>query len=99
MLIVRTLPYSLVDIVQILAIRAAVEGLALEDDALAALGALGERTSLRYAAQALTPARIVAQSKGRETITVADVEDVEGLFKDAKSSAKMLAEQADKYLS
>lgn len=49
LMVIRTLPYSLQEIVQILSIRAAVEGIEIEEDALAALGQLGTRTSLRYA--------------------------------------------------
>jgi RuvB-like protein 1 (pontin 52) len=39
----------------------------------------------------LTPARIIAQTSGREMITSVDVEEVDELFKDAKASAKLLA--------
>jgi RuvB-like protein 1 (pontin 52) len=35
---------------------------------VAALGAVGSRTSLRYAVQLLTPARIIAGTQGRATI-------------------------------
>jgi len=41
--------------------------------------------------QMLTPARIIAQTMGRDTINVGDVEDVDQLFYDAKASAKLLA--------
>jgi RuvB-like protein 1 (pontin 52) len=39
----------------------------------------------------LTPARIIAQSGGRESINAVDVEEVDELFFDAKASAKLLA--------
>ena len=70
----------------------------MEDEALAKLGEIGDRASLRYAVQLLTPSRILAATQGREAITAADVEDVDKLFFDAKASAKLLAEQGDKYL-
>ena len=52
----------------------------------------------RYAVQLLTPARIMAGTMGRERVSVADVEEIDTLFFDAKASAKLLAEQEDKYL-
>ena len=54
MLIIRTMPYSVEEIVQILAIRASTESLPIEDTALARLGEIGDRASLRYAVQLLT---------------------------------------------
>lgn len=48
LLIIRLLPYNLEEIVQILAIRCATEGLEIEEDALAYLATIGTKTSLRY---------------------------------------------------
>lgn len=98
MVIIRTLPYSLEEMVQILAIRAATEGLEVEEDALATLGEVGSRTSLRYAVQLLTPSRILATTQGRDSISKDDVDEVDSLFCDAKASAKRLAEQDELYL-
>lgn len=97
MLIIRTMPYSLEEMVQIVSIRAETEHLTIEEDALVTLGEIGAKTSLRYAVQLLTPARIVAQTSGRETITAADAEEIDELFYDAKASAKLLA-KSDGYL-
>jgi len=47
LLILRTLKYSAEEMVQIIRIRAKTEGLAIEDDALAALGVVGNATTLR----------------------------------------------------
>lgn len=91
MLIIRTMPYALEELVQIISIRAETEGLEVEEDALAAMGEIGARTSLRYAVQMLTPARILAQTSGRDTVSAVDVEEVDELFFDAKASAKLLA--------
>jgi RuvB-like protein 1 len=99
MLIIRTLPYNLEEILQILAIRASTEGLKIDEEALAGLGEIGQRASLRYAIQLLTPARIIAGTADRDVITKGDVDEVNRLFFDAKASARLLAEQADKYLS
>ena len=91
MLIIRTMPYSVEEMIQIVSIRATTENLEADEEALAIMGEIGARTSLRYAVQLLTPSRIIAQTAGRETITAVDVEEVDELFKDAKASAKLLA--------
>jgi RuvB-like protein 1 (pontin 52) len=98
MLIIRTMPYALEEMVQIVSIRAEAEKMEMEEDALTALGEIGARTSLRYAVQALTPARIIAETSGREIVNVTDVEEVDELFSDAKASAKVLA-ASEGYLS
>ena len=98
--IIKTVPYSVVEIMQIVEIRAKTEELQIDAEALAALGEIGKSTSLRYVMQLLTPAAIMAKTAGgREVITRADIEEVDGLFFDAKSSARLLIEQADKYIS
>jgi RuvB-like protein 1 (pontin 52) len=91
MLIIRTMPYSLEEIVQILSIRASVESIEFDDSALTALGEVGSRTSLRYAVQMLTPCRILAETTGRTEIIDEDVKEVDQLFFDAKASARLLA--------
>ncbi|CAM9489110.1 unnamed protein product [Ascophyllum nodosum] len=98
MLIVRTLPYSVTEMEQIVSIRAETESIEVEAEALAALGAIGAKTSLRYAVQMLTPARILAETSGRTKVNAGDVEEVDGLFHDAKASAQLLADDAEGYL-
>ena len=49
LLIIRLLPYSLEEIVQILAIRCGTESIEIDEDALAHLATIGTKTSLRYA--------------------------------------------------
>jgi len=98
LLIVRTLMYSPEEMVNIIKIRAQTEGLSIEDDAFKALGEVGERTTLRYAVQLLTPSNITAKINAHPSITRADVEEASQLFFDAKSSAKILAEQGDKFM-
>ena len=99
MLVIRTMPYTLEELVNILAIRASTESIELAEAAVAALGEVGQRTSLRYAVQLLTPSRILAGTLGRDRIELEDVEAIDELFFDAKASAQLLAKQADKYLS
>ena len=84
------MPYSLDEMVHILSIRAQAESIEVEEEALAAMGQIGIKSSLRYAVQMLTPARILAETCGREKVNEADVGEVDGLFKDAKQSATLL---------
>merc|ERR1712025_597307 len=60
MLILRTMPYSLEEIIQIMSIRAQTENLEIDEEALVLLGEIGANTSLRYVVQLLTPASILA---------------------------------------
>ena len=99
LVIIRTLPYTPQEMVQILAIRAQTEGLTVDEDTLVKLGEIGARTSLRHVVQLLTPAAILAKTAGRDNIVADDIESMDELFYDAKASAKMLQEQADRYIS
>jgi RuvB-like protein 1 (pontin 52) len=99
LVIVRTMPYAVDEIIQVVGIRCQTEGLAIDDDALVLLGEIGANTSLRYVVQLLTPANILSSTSGRDQISREDIEEIDSLFYDAKSSAKLLAEQADKYIS
>lgn len=98
LLIIKTSPYQLSEIVRIIAIRAKTEGIRLASGTLEKLGEIGDRTSLRYAVQLLTPANILAQTNGREEITVDDVLEINDMFFDAKTSAAHLSEHGDEYI-
>lgn len=91
MLIIRTMTYSVEEMIQILSIRASVEKIEVDQLSLQTLGGIGERTSLRYAVQLLTPSRIIAETCGRTLITEEDILEVDELFFDGKASAKLLA--------
>ena len=97
-MIVKTIPYSLTEMINILSIRACTEGIELEDDALAELGKIGAKTSLRYVVQLMTPAKILADSQGKTKVAKSDIQEVNELFFDAKTSGKMLQEQSAKYI-
>eukprot|EP00891_Asterochloris_glomerata_P000326 jgi/Astpho2/326/fgenesh1_pm.00010_%23_28_t len=100
LVIIRTLPYNLEEMVAILALRAQVEGIAYDSpESLAFLGEIGERTSLRHAVQLLSPAGIMSEKNGRDKITQGDLKEVAALFHDAKYTARLLTEQADRYIS
>jgi RuvB-like protein 1 (pontin 52) len=90
MLIVPLLPYSVQEMISICQIRAKTEHLELTDDAFRLLGAIGQKASLRYAIQLLTPAKLVAETQGRTQITPEDVSQVDDLFLDGKASAQFL---------
>nr|XP_012216991.1 PREDICTED: ruvB-like 1 [Linepithema humile] len=98
LLIIRTLPYSRQEIEQIVKLRAVTEGLQIEEEALSALGELGTKTTLRYVVQLLTPAALTAKVNERTSIKKEDVEEVNTLFLDAKSSAKILTQNQDKFM-
>lgn len=53
---------------------------------------------LRYAVQLLTPAFQTSKVNGRTQITKEDVNDINGLFLDAKRSAKHLSAKDNKYM-
>ncbi|KAJ3047738.1 RuvB-like protein 1 [Rhizophlyctis rosea] len=98
LLIIRTLPYTLEEITVIINIRAKTENITLSEDSVKFLADIGVKSSLRYAIQLLTPASILAKINGREEIEREEIEEVNGLFFDAKSSAKMLQETKDPYI-
>lgn len=98
LVIIQTLQYGINEIQQIIKIRAQIEGLVIEDDALIALSEIGNATTLRYAVQLLTPAAQSCKVYGRTSITKKDISDVNALFLDAKRSANFLTEKDNKYM-
>eukprot|EP00090_Calanus_glacialis_P025024 TRINITY_DN3887_c0_g1_i1.p1 TRINITY_DN3887_c0_g1~~TRINITY_DN3887_c0_g1_i1.p1 ORF type:complete len:456 (-),score=189.22 TRINITY_DN3887_c0_g1_i1:86-1453(-) len=98
LLIIRTLPYSEEEMVQIVKLRASTEGLTIDEAAVAVLGQIGTNATLRYAVQLLTPASINARICGRSNIVKTDIKDMTEIFMDAKSSAAMLRENSAKYM-
>jgi RuvB-like protein 1 (pontin 52) len=99
LLIIKTVSYNLEQMISILSIRASTESIELDEYALAELGKIGAKTSLRYVVQLLTPGKILAESQGRSVVNQRDVEETYTLFFDAKRSGKLLQEQSMKYIS
>ncbi|MFS7956662.1 putative DNA helicase [Helianthus anomalus] len=99
LVIIRTEAYGPAEMIQILAIRAQVEEISIDEESLAYLGEIGQQASLRHAVQLLSPGSVVAKMNGREGICKADLEEVSSLYLNAKSSAKLLQEQQDRYIS
>lgn len=98
LVIIRTMPYSQEEMQQIIRIRAQTEGIKVDDDSLQQLSETGVKTTLRYAVQLLTPASVLAKINGKEKIGKEEIDEINELFFDAKSSAKVLADQKDKYM-
>ncbi|KAI0224428.1 RuvB-like 1 [Lamellibrachia satsuma] len=98
LMIIRTLPYSQEEMSQIIKIRAQIERIDINDESLQALSEVGVKTTLRYAIQLLTPGSLLANINGKQLIGREEVEEINELFFDAKSSAKVLSEQEDKYM-
>ncbi|KAK7853340.1 ruvb-like protein 1 [Quercus suber] len=99
LVIIRTQTYDVADMIKILALRANVEDLVIDDESLAYLGDIGLQASLRHAVQLLSPSSIMAKMNGRDNICKADIEEVKALYMDAKSSARLLQAQQEKYIS
>jgi RuvB-like protein 1 (pontin 52) len=91
-LIIRTSPYNFDEIKVILQTRAKVESIEVTEESYEKLARIGVESTLRYAIQLLTPASVLCKINGREQISVDDVDEVNTLFLDAKSSAQVLQE-------
>ncbi|KPP78696.1 ruvB-like 1-like [Scleropages formosus] len=97
-MIIRTMLYTPQEMKQIIKIRAQTEGISISEEALSHLGEIGTKTTLRYAVQLLTPASLLARVQGKESVEREQVEEINELFYDAKSSAKILQDQHDKFM-
>jgi len=98
LLIIETMPYTKEEIREILKIRAEEESVKMDEEALNLLTEIGSERSLRYAAQLLAPAKVIAASRGSNTVTKSDVERVKDLFADVRESAKYLKEYEESFL-
>lgn len=84
------MPYTLEEIKSILYTRAKIESIDADEEAFNLLASIGVQGSLRYAIQLLTPASVLCKINGREIICPEDIEEVNTLFLDAKSSAQVI---------
>ncbi|SPO05687.1 RuvB-like helicase 1 [Cephalotrichum gorgonifer] len=100
LLVIPTTPYGPDEIRRIIRIRATTEGASITDAAVEKIAEHGERVSLRYSLQLLTPAGILAKANGRTQVDVQDVDECAEMFLDARRSATLLNSEAGKgYLS
>lgn len=98
LMIVKLMPYSAEDMMQILKIRADTESIPVADEALAKMGEIGSTTTLRYIVQMLTPAFLLARIAGKDVVGLDEVEEINELFMDAKTSAQTLLKNDSLYL-
>lgn len=89
-MIVKTSTYSRDEIRQVLETRCRVEGINLKREALDRLADQGEKSSLRYALQLLTPASILSKTGGRDAVGLEDVGELGELFLDARRSGAIV---------
>lgn len=98
LLIIRTVAFTKHEIVEIVRLRAQVEGIALDDEALIYLGQLGTETSLRYVSQLLGPSAQLANIYKDKSVAVKHLEEAKDLYYDAKRSAAVVKEREGEYL-
>jgi len=98
LMIVRTKQYNQEEIKEIIALRAQVEGITINKEAMEIFGEIGAESSLRYTMQLLTPSTILAKINGNDEITKLEIEEVKDLYLDAKRSAVMLKNNSVNYM-
>lgn len=98
-IIISTEPYSSEEIGQILAIRAQEEEVELHADALAILTKIGEEASLRYAANLIATAHLIAAKRRSAIVEVDDVKRSYALFLDVRRSTQFLGDTADELIA
>ena len=99
LMIIRTTPYTVKEMREILKIRANVEDISITEQGLTRISALAKDTSLRYAIQLLTPCRFLAQSQHLPAVTPEIIDSIIDLFIDAKTSSKRLEQQSSSFLT
>ncbi|CCF75413.2 RuvB-like protein 1 (pontin 52) [Babesia microti strain RI] len=99
LLIIKTLPYTIEQIVQVISIRAKTENIELNNEALELLGKIGKNTSLRFCLQLLGPCKAICESQSENIITREHVAAADALFMDAKSSAKRVTDESRFFVS
>jgi len=98
LMIVRTKQYNQEEIKEIIGLRAQVEGITINKEAMEVFGEIGAESSLRYTMQLLTPSTILAKINGNDEITKLEIEEVKDLYLDAKRSAVMLKNNSVNYM-
>ncbi|MDK2796076.1 MAG: TBP-interacting protein [Archaeoglobaceae archaeon] len=98
LLIVTTEPYSRDEIRKIIEIRAMEMGVTVDEKAVEKLTDIGEKMSLRYAAQLLAPANEFAKLRNSGKIELQDVERAASVFSDVSQSSAYLKKWEEKML-
>ena len=98
-IIISTTAYSPEELKQILSIRAQEEEVELSADALALLTKIGQETNLRYAANLITVANVIAQKRTADSVDIQDVKRSYGLFLDSERSTAYLEKFSESLVS
>jgi TBP-interacting protein len=98
LLIIPFRPYTPDELREIIKIRASEEEIELSADAIELLVKIAQQRSLRYAVQLMTPAKIVAERRGRSEVRAEDIEDVTKLFIDVSQSIELAKSWESKFL-
>jgi len=98
LLIIKTRLHTRDEIKEILKIRAKEDKIELSEDALEKLADYGVKESLRYAAQLMIPAKIIAQRENKSEVDAKAVEEAAKLFLSMSGSAKYLREMEEAFL-
>jgi len=84
------------DVRKIIEIKAVADGIELSTEALDLLTEIGVKRSLRYAAQLLQPAKVVAEISGSNIVKPEHVKRVMGVYLDFRDSINYLNEELKK---
>lgn len=98
MIIIRTVPYTIDEMSEILKIRCEEEDCQMHADALTVLTKIATDTSLRYAIQLITTSNLVCRRRKGAEVMIEDVKKVYSLFLDEIRSSKILKEYQDEYM-
>jgi TBP-interacting protein len=90
LLIARTKFPTRDEILKILDIRAEAEDLKISKEAVETLADIGEKYSLRHAAQLMLPAKVIAETMGDNTIEPKHIERARSIFIDTRESVEYL---------
>jgi len=96
LLIAKTVIPPREDIKKILEIKASADGINLSDDALELLTDIGEKRSLRYAAQLLQPASVIAEISGSNVVKPEHIKRAQSVYIDFRDSINYLNEELKK---
>lgn len=98
MIIIRTVPYTIDEMSEILKIRCEEEDCQMHPDAMQILAKMSTQTSLRYAIQLITTSSLIARRRKSPEVTVADVKKVYELFLDENRSTRILNDFQKEYM-
>lgn len=98
MIIIRTVPYTVDEMSEILKIRCEEEDCTMSSDAMNILAKISTQTSLRYAIQLITTSSLISRRRKQPEVSVGDVKKVYELFLDETRSTRILNEHQKEYM-